>query len=87
MFVFDAEIAIDCVPETANINWEAVDAVEALRLLWWRNSDREAPSRALNPASPFHSYLKDGFDWLEIAADPTSAFKRWVARWPYDEVV
>jgi hypothetical protein len=79
-YVADAEAGIDWLPETANINWDAVHAVDSLRWLWWRNTGRHAPSRALNPASEFHSYLRDGFDFLEIEADPASAFKRWAAR-------
>jgi hypothetical protein len=79
-FVADAEAGIDWLPETANVNWDAVHAVDSLRWLWWRNTGKHGPSRALNPASEFHSYLRDGFDFLEIEADPASAFKRWAAR-------
>lgn len=35
--------------------------------------------RALNPATPFADYLRNGFEFLGIAADPVSAFKRWAA--------
>ena len=66
------------VPETGNINWEAVNAVDGLRWLWWRNNDgKHGPAKALNPASRFASFLRDGFAYLEIDADPLSAFKRW----------
>jgi hypothetical protein len=77
-FVGTAERAIEMVPDTRNINWEAVHAVDMLRLLWWRNVGQNAPSRALNPASIFASYLQDGFHFLDVDADPLSAFKRWV---------
>ena len=86
-FVLDAETAIDCLPETANVNWEAVHAVDALRWLWWRNTDRLAPIRALNPASIFAAFLKEGFEYLDINADHLSAFKRWAARTPDSEKV
>ena len=84
-FVTDAENEIDTLPERRNINWAAVDATDALRGLWWRNTGKEGPFRALNPASKFASFLRDGFLFLDIDADPISAFKRWVAldkEWP-----
>jgi hypothetical protein len=77
--------AIDQTPEKGNIHWKAVHAVEGLRILWWRNTGDEGPRRALNPASKFADYLRDGFQFLEISANPESAFKRWVAAYPkYD---
>ena len=75
-YVADAESAIDNMPETRNINWEAVHAVDSLRVLWWRNTGKDAP-RTLNPASTFANFLRDGFSYLRIEADPVSAFKRW----------
>jgi hypothetical protein len=74
---------IDRLPDTLNINWKAVHAVEGLRILWWRNTGGEAPARALNPASSFCRFLGDGLEFLEIDADPVSAFKRWVEAYPY----
>lgn len=86
-FVADANALIDETPETANVNWVAVDAVATLRWLWRRNTGKHGPARALNPASKFHAYLSDGFEFLGIQADPVSAFKRWVKRWPRPKVV
>lgn len=85
-FITGAEGDIERLPETRNINWEAVNAVGRLRTLWWRNTGMYAPSRALNPASLFACYLQDGFDFLEIDADPASAFRRWVAVRRKDDV-
>lgn len=74
-----ARKAIAETPDRRNINWEAVDAVYRLRGLWWRNTGENAPSRALNPESPFANYLRDAFQFLDIKGDPISAFKRWAA--------
>jgi hypothetical protein len=76
-FVNEAQAATDKLPEAGNINWEAVHAVDRLRILWRRNMGSGAPARALNPATKFAQYLKDGFQYLGISADPISAFKRW----------
>ena len=81
-FADSAATAIDQVPDQGNIHWEAMHAVDGLRILWWRNTGHDGPSRALNPASRFARYLRDGFDFLEIRANPESAFKRWVAAYP-----
>ena len=80
--VADSDALIEATPETANVNWAAVNAVGALRWLWQRNTGRPAPARALNPASKFCAFLRDGFEFLGIEADPVSAFKRWVKRDP-----
>lgn len=64
-------------PQTQNINWEAVHAVEGLRTLWKRNMARRPPARPLNPETRFANYLRAGFEYLELDADPVSAFKRW----------
>jgi len=71
--------AIDHTPDRSNINWEAVHAVDGLRILWWRNTGKNAPY-SLNPASKFAKYLSDGFNFLEVDADPISAFKRWAIK-------
>jgi hypothetical protein len=81
-FADAARSAIDQVPDQGNIHWKAIHAVEGLRILWWRNTGKNGPSRALNPASRFASYLRDGFDFLDIRANTESAFKRWVATYP-----
>jgi hypothetical protein len=78
--VMEAKVAIEATPDTGNVNWAAVHAVDRLRTLWWRNTGNDGPSRALNPESTFAAYLRDGFEYLEMKADPLSAFKRWVAK-------
>lgn len=80
-----ARKAIQNSPDRRNIKWESVDAVYRLRVLWWRNTGESAPSRALNPSSLFAEYLHDAFQYLEIDADPISAFKRWAALAKTDE--
>jgi hypothetical protein len=82
-FVEKANREIDGLPEQSNINWQAVHAVDWLRRLWNIYTDSDGPSRALNPASTFCRFLGDGFDFLEIDADPVSAFKRWAEAYPY----
>ena len=82
-FAEKATREIERLPERRNINWDAVHAVDRLRTLWWRNTGNDAPSRALNPASTFCRFLGDGLDFLEIDADPVSAFKRWADAYPY----
>jgi hypothetical protein len=66
------------LPNKGSTNWKAVFAVDALRAVWWRNTGREAPAKALNPASEFASYLRDGFGYLNVKASPVPAFRRWV---------
>jgi len=73
------ETGIRRMPDTGNTNWQAVHAVESLRTLWKRNTGRVAPSRGLNTATSFAVYLRAGFDYLGVDADPRSAFRRWVA--------
>ena len=76
------EVAVEDMnrlPETGSTNWEAVFAVDALRAVWWRNRGYDAPAKALNPASEFASFLRDGFNYLEVSASPVPAFRRWVA--------
>jgi len=75
----EAVDAMSRLPDRGNTNWEAVFAVDALRVVWWQNTGREAPSKALNPASEFASFLRDGFRYLEVEANPIAAFRRWVA--------
>ena len=82
-----AREAIASTPDRRNINWEAVHAVSRLRWFWWRRTGEDAPGRALNPASPFADYLRDAFEYFEIAADPISAFRRWAALAEKDETL
>lgn len=69
--------AIDETPDQRNVKWDAVHAIDKLRILWWRNTGRWPAGRRLNPASKFAGFLRDGFTWLEIEAEPLSAFRRW----------
>jgi len=62
----DSDALVDATPETANVNWSAVNAVHDLRWLWFRNTGKHGPARALNPASRYHAYLSDGFEFLGI---------------------
>jgi hypothetical protein len=62
--VADSDALVDATPETANVNWSAVNAVHDLRWLWFRNTGKHGPARALNPASRYHAYLSDGFEFL-----------------------
>lgn len=72
----DAKEVINTMPDKRNIKWEAAHAIDALRILWWRNTGKVAPY-SLNPASPFVEYLSVAFSFLDIDADPISAFRRW----------
>ncbi len=76
-WVSEAIKLVEGLPEESRVKWNAVLAIEALRDLWWRNTGNEAPPKSLNPASPFAIYLFDGFEYLNISADPISGFKRW----------
>lgn len=73
-FIEAAEKAIDETPDTANTNWRAIHAIDCLRILWQRNTGKDGPSKELNSASKFAGFLRDGFQFLEIDADPVSAF-------------
>jgi hypothetical protein len=71
--------ASEYLMDRRNVNWEAVNAVDKLRGFWESWTVTPAPSRALNPASPFADYLRDAFEFFNISGDPVAAFKRWVA--------
>jgi hypothetical protein len=73
-----AREVLEDIPDRRNINWEAVNAVDNLRGFWESWLEKEAPRRALNPASPFADYLRDAFEFFNISGDPVAAFKRWV---------
>jgi hypothetical protein len=74
-----AREASEQLMDRRNINWEAVNAVDVLHRFWESWTETPAPSRALNPASRFADYLRDGFAFFKISGDPAAAFKRWVA--------
>jgi hypothetical protein len=75
-FEREALSALDALRETGNVRWDAVLAVDALHTIWRRNTQKVAP-RTLNPASKFARYLGTGFNFLEIDANPVSAFRTW----------
>lgn len=67
--------AVEIMPDRGNTNWAGVNGVEALATLWWRNTGRWGPMKALNRESKFANFLRIGFRYLEIDADPVSAFR------------
>jgi hypothetical protein len=71
--------AMSYLPDTGNTNWDAVFAIDTLRAVWWRNTGNQAPVKALNPASEFAEFLREGFRYLEVAGNTVAAFRRWVA--------
>jgi hypothetical protein len=75
---FWAREASEYLLDRRNVKWEAVNAVDRLRGAWESYNEAAAPRRALNPASPFADYLRDGFEFFDISGDPAAAFKRWV---------
>jgi hypothetical protein len=74
-----ARKASEAIEDRRNINWRAVKAVEELHGFCESWTESPAPSRALNPASPFAEYLRDAFEFFNVSGDPVAAFKRWVA--------
>ena len=58
-----------------SIEGQQIDPNERLRV--WAESLGRAPSKALNPASKFARFLRDGFRYLEVEGNPESAFRRW----------
>lgn len=73
-----AREASEHLRDRRNVKWQAVNAVDRLRGSWEAYNETGAPRRALNPASPFADYLRDGFEFFNISGDPAAAFKRWV---------
>lgn len=74
MDVVRKKVEIDTSSRT---NWEGVYAVESLSVLWFRNKGKRGPRKALNPASEFADFLRSGFRYLDVSADPISAFRAW----------
>lgn len=74
ILIFDS---IKNMKDKKNINWQGVDAIDAFRILWWRNTGKHAPGKALNPESRFADYLRTVFYVFDIEGDPVSAFRRW----------
>ncbi|MBR1154823.1 hypothetical protein [Bradyrhizobium sp. JYMT SZCCT0428] len=79
----DIEAAINVTIDKRNIRWDALQAIESLRCIWWLMGNRPAPSKALNPSSKFADFLRVGFVYLDLDADPVSAFRSWSTKWPY----
>lgn len=60
----------------SDFNWEAVSVMNECRRAWELRKGKRAP-RALNPASPFGSFIADVFDVMRIDVDPQSAMNAW----------
>jgi hypothetical protein len=58
-------------------NWRAVTTVDHCRAFWMARTGAEAPSRGLNPESPFARFLADMLDALDVKANPVAAFAAW----------
>lgn len=74
-FIADCREAILTTDDKKNINWQAIEAIRALRTLWWRNNERIKAPIALNPETPFADYLRGGFQFLDVRGDIVSAFR------------
>lgn len=74
--VRDARQIIDDLPDKKRTNWEAVNAVSVLRLLWKRNTSKKPP-KYLNPTSKFADFLETGFEHMGVKGNTSAAFRRW----------
>lgn len=61
----------------ARLNADAVGLVDACRFVWELATEKPAPKKDLNAASPFGHFLADVFEVCGVAADPRSAFLAW----------
>ena len=59
------------------INVEAIGLVDGCRFIWKMATGKDAPSKDLNPASKFATFLADAMETCEIPGDPRSAFLAW----------
>jgi hypothetical protein len=64
---------------TGRINFRGIQLVNSARDVWRLSTGKDAPSRALNPASRFGKFLCDLFEAFEIEGDPRAAFRAWAA--------
>ncbi len=64
---------------TPRINFKGIQLVNSARNVWHLSTGKEAPSKALNPASRFGKFLCDLFEAFEIEGDPRAAFRAWAA--------
>lgn len=62
---------------TKRINLEGVQLVGSARDVWKLSTGRDAPLKALNPASSFGRFLYDLFDAFEVEGDARAAFRAW----------
>jgi hypothetical protein len=72
----DARQIIEDRPDRKRTNWEGVNAVNVLRLLWIRNTSKKAP-KYLNPTSKFAVFLETGFEHIGVNGNISAAFRRW----------
>lgn len=64
---------------TGRINFKGIQLVNSARDVWRLSTGKDAPNKALNPASKFGKFLSDLFDAYEIGGDPRAAFRAWSA--------
>ena len=62
----------------SKINLRAIGLVSASRFIWELAQDKAAPTKDLNTASRFGSFLADVFETCRVDGDPRSAFRAWV---------
>lgn len=60
------------------INADGIGLVDATRFIWKLATNKEPPSKDLNPASKFGLFLADVFDVCGQEGDPRSSFRAWV---------
>ncbi|MCB5200244.1 hypothetical protein LGQ03_13420 [Loktanella sp. TSTF-M6] len=61
----------------SKINERGISLVDAARFMWCLATDKEAPSKDLNPASKFGEFLADVFAAIGETTDPRSTFRAW----------
>lgn len=64
---------------TERINFMGIQLVNSAREVWRLSTGRDAPAKALNPASKFGRFLCDLFDAFEVEGDPRAAFRTWAS--------
>ncbi len=76
----DIKVSLSAVRSPIRLNLDAIQCVEAARIIWNECHEKSAPEKALNPASPFGKFLSALFVVYEINASPKSAFGTWAKR-------
>lgn len=62
----------------SRMNLRGIQLVDAARDIWEAETGKNAPEKALNPATAFGKYLSELFDAFEVGGDPKAAFRAWV---------